>query len=173
MKKTLLFLSLILIFSAVNAQNEKKLTKKSVKVEITDISGKTYSGLLWYADSSVISISNKAILPDTVNTFEIKDIKNINLTKRYLYGNRFVKVLGASTVAAIAVTTLSFLMGGESMIGPMLTFAIVEVIYVTPFSLAAGIIPYKRKIEISVEGNSSELLEKYKFLNRNKISDKP
>ncbi len=149
----------------------KRIEKKSVFIELIDISGKTHKGRLWYADSSELVISNKATNPDTLISLNPECIYSMKFIQKDRYGKRFVHHFIVAGVAAAIITAITYSTGEAVMVGPGFVFGVLAVAYGTPTALATALIPYKRTRSYIVNSDNSIFLKAYKFMDRKKIKD--
>lgn len=134
MKKiTLVITVLVLINSTIFSQENKQIiSKKAVKIEIIDISGKKHEGYLRYADSVKVLF----VKQDVKNIFSIdkEKIFKIKLSKKRGFGNAFASTLAGAS-AVIMIITLPMDTG---MLPPIFVSAVFETIFGVPASLISG-----------------------------------
>ncbi len=176
MKKITIIIISLLMFNLVNAQSKNKLSraeknilKKAVLVEIIDISGETHKGYLWYADSTQITISNKAINADSLITIEPEYIYTLKLYKKAKYGKRYLNSFIATTVVSAAITIVSAASGDANMLGPYFVFGVLAVGYGAPLSLATAIIPYNTLRKYYINTSEEKYLRCLRYMKKNKF----
>lgn len=99
--------------------DKSKLEKRTVKVELIDVSGQINKGFLWYADSTVIGIVKNVVNPDTVFMYAPEYIYTMKLTTSPSYGKRPGNAMLISSAAGLAFTGLSYASGEAIMIEPI------------------------------------------------------
>lgn len=96
----------------------KKMQKKAVSVEITDVSGEQHSGFLWNADSVSVVMSESMFKDSNLLKINFTDIYRLKLYKKQSYGQSFTRnfiITGGLTYAISAFLVYST---DDSMIGP-------------------------------------------------------